>query len=146
MPTAESLNNTYFTNIVSNLEKMNESSSLSNDSMHVLIDKMKSNQQNGTYQISTAMTISKDTTTIKCLQCLLLTKFGYIGIMSYDDNIISGKPEIITRTVINSIDIQEDYKYTEPENKSAFTPDKIAIALGIGVLVFIIMTLIDKRK
>jgi len=147
LPTLNSLNNLPCKAIYDELKGMMKQNSIpNNDSIHVVYNGMDSLSAGDKFQIQSNTTIYKDSAIVNCQQILLLSRFGYICIAYYDKNEIPSASDTVLQKLIQDIDIDNDYVYVEPHNEPTFTPGKIAIALGIGVLVYLIMTLLDKRK
>lgn len=148
LPTVECLNNMPFEKIVENLEKMNgqKSNMSQSDTIRIAYHGMSSSTNDNRFQIHTSMTIYKDSVKMNCLQNLLLTKFGYVSVAYYEKKQTCRKYSDVMQKIILGVKIHDDYIYIEPQKESVFTPVKIAMSIGIGVLVYLIMVLFDKKK
>lgn len=147
LTTANVLNGFTFEEIARNLKRMNEQSKMPNtDSLRMVYNGTDKYTHGGKFYIRTLTTIYKDTVTLKCLQDLLLTRYGYISIVCYK----KGRTEDIFRdaatSITQGISIQNDYIYTEPQGQTAFTLIKIIISLCIGMAVYFIIILTGIRK
>jgi len=147
MPTVKGLNSLSYDAIFENLKEMNEKNHMPDtDSLRVVYNGMERFSNDGKFWICTSITVYKDSVNVNCLQNLLLSKFGYINVTYYDKSYITPDYEDVVQKMTQNIDVDDDYLYVEPQKESAFTPGKIAIALGVGILVYLMMVLLDKRK
>lgn len=147
MPTVKGLNSMSFDTIFDKLKEMNERNRMPDtDSLRIIYNGMDRFSKDGKFWIRTSMTVCMDSANVNCVQNLLLSKFGYISVAYYDKSFVTPDFENTIQKMVQGIDVDDDYVYVESHKDSAFTPAKIAIALGVGILVYLIMVLLDKRK
>lgn len=148
LPTIKPLSTYKFKDIVKEVEQMSKKvPQKQSDTLKVEYGEAKSYVVDGHFHVCTGMKILKDSVEVTCVQDLLLTKFGYISISCYakGDN-AQTQSRNITQLISKSIKVEPDYQYTEPEKPSVFTLRNIGISVGIGLLVFLIITILGKKK
>lgn len=148
LPSIKALSNFSFKNIIENVNKMNEESrKIQTNSLKIEYDKTENYIADGHYHISTKMIIHKDSVGMSCMQDLLLTKFGYISVSCYAKNGYAQK-EIgeMAQLISKNIKVEPDYQYSEPKKQSVFSLRNIGISVGIGLVVFVVITLLGKKK
>jgi hypothetical protein len=88
--------------------------------------------------------VNKDDSLKNC-QTLYLTKFGYVTVLSYEKEGAISIAKIVEQ-LSDMIQIHEDYKYSLPETRQGITIKHILISLCIGLIVYVLITLMQKSK
>lgn len=146
-PTVKSLNEFSFETIVKELKEMNDKNrKFDSDSIHVIYNGMDTFSNDGKLGVSMSLTVYNDSSSINCLQNLLMSKFGYISITCYNKEQMTSDFEDIVQEIIKGINIDIDYLYIEPQEKSGFTFTNVAIGLGAGILIFLVLMFFENRK
>ena len=145
LPTAKTLNEFQFKKIVEDVTNTSKQSTIQTDTLQITYKSTESKSENENYHIYTYSVITKDSITLDCAQDLYLTKFGYISIMSYKKaSGIYSLSEVLD-SLFDKIQVQQEYKYTEPIPKQRFTVKQIAISACIGLLVYVVMMFFSKK-
>jgi len=146
-PSMRSLNEFQFSKIAEEITTVIKNEmSVTTDTLQTVYKSTELKVANDNYHIYTNFTIVKDSITIDGLQDMLLTKFGYISMLSYK------KPEgiyalqAVANLLSGSIRVEETFKYTEPVVTQRFTLKQIAFTLCIGLLVYVIIMFVFKDK
>ncbi|MBO5641836.1 MAG: hypothetical protein J5900_05315 [Prevotella sp.] len=146
-PTTKSLSQYSFKDIVKGLRTLSKQTTSSlNDTIKVETNEVESSTDNDVYKITTLATILKNNNKVDCLQNLIVTKFGYITVAFYQKGSGSSVSKEVVDKLISQIKIEDDYKYTEPQTESLFSPIKIGITIGIGLLVYFMIIFIDRKR
>ena len=138
VPTAKSLNLFTFREIEQTLNKQTESDS-------VYLDGRESDVENGRYIFIISSSLDNDTISLRCKQYMLLTRFGYLTVFDY----LKGEEDTLFmsgRSLISNVVVDNDYIYSEPKRKGGLDLKSVIYALAIGVIVYIVMTLFQKRR
>ncbi|GHT21772.1 hypothetical protein FACS189430_02410 [Bacteroidia bacterium] len=139
IPTAGTLNQFTPEQIAGNISKFNQQSEITNDSLQLKYENMTV----ANYRVLSYFAIRKNADTLRNCQLMYFSKFGYVSVLYYDKN----KPPIkeLPDDLSNIIEIQQDYRYAEPA-KSGISFKNILISLLLGVLVYAVIMLFQKRK
>lgn len=144
-PTTKALSQYSFKDIVKEVRTLSkQTTSSSNDTINVETNDVEGSMDNDVYRITNLTTILKNGNKIDCLQNLIVTKFGYLSVAFYQKG--SGTSKKVVEKLISQIKIEDDYKYTEPKTGSLFSPIKIGITIGIGLLVYFMIIFIDRKR
>lgn len=148
MPTVKSLDNYKFNDIVTQVKQMAKTVQYKqSDTLRIDGETIDSYVFEDGFHVTNNMNIFKDSIVWACVQDLLLTKFGYISIASYSkDRETQLQSNNVAKIISQNIKVDSDYKYVEPKTNSLFTIRNIAISVGVGILVFMIMSFIGKKK
>lgn len=146
-PTTKALSQYSFKDIVKGLKTQSKQTTSSlNDTIKVETNEVESSTDNDVYRIATLTTILKNDNRIDCLQNLIVTKFGYLSVAFYQKGSSTSVSKKVVEKLISQIKIEDDYKYTEPKTGSLFSPIKIGITIGIGLLVYFMIIFIDRKR
>lgn len=146
-PTTKALSPYSFKDIVKGLKTQSKQTTSSvNDTINVETNDVECYIDNDVYRIATLTTILKNDNRIDCLQNLIVTKFGYLSVAFYQKGSSTSVSKKVVEKLISQIKIEDDYKYTEPKTESLFSPIKIGITIGIGLLVYFMIIFIDRKR
>lgn len=146
LPTVNSLNNFNFKKIIADVNDMNQKQILAlSDSIFIKLMDTKYTLDDGAFNIQTVSMISKDTLCINCLQNLYITKYGYISISSYKKENGRYRLQDVNDVIVGSLEVSEEYLYKEPLQKEYFTIEQIAISVGLGLLVYMLLVFVNKK-
>ena len=145
LPTMKTLNEFQFKKIVEDVTNTNKQSVIQTDTLKITYKNTESKIENENYHIYSYSVIVKDSITLDCAQDLYLTKFGYISIMSYKKaNGIYSLSEM-QNLLFDKIQVKQEYKYIEPVPQQRFTIKQIAIAVCVGLLVYVVLMVFSKK-
>lgn len=146
-PTTKALSQYSFKDIVKEVRTLSkQTTSSSNDTINVETNDVEGSMDNDVYRITNLTTILKNGNKIDCLQNLIVTKFGYLSVAFCQKGSSSFNSKEVVDKLISQIKIEDDYKYTEPKTESLFSPIKIGITIGIGLLVYFMIMFIDRKR
>lgn len=147
LPTAKTLSQYPFKDIFTEVKNMNAQATLPhNDSLKVKYKGTEAKVVNDTYRIVTSSSVIKNKREAECMQTLLLAKFGYVSIAVYGKEKKISDMQALSDKIIAGIKLENKYEYREPESRNVFTLTNIVITFGIGLIVYIIIAFIDKKR
>jgi len=146
VPTIKTLNLLTFEQIVSEQEKQKKQGEINNDTLHVRFIQAYPEVKDGAYSIYRYYKAQHRSDSLNTCQALRLTKFGYVMVLAYQKDIAGTIPiEKVSALLSGSISVQPDYIYSEPQKKG-ISLKHILISLAIGVLAYVVITVISKIK
>ena len=147
LPTMKTLNEFSFQKIVEDVTNTTKQGlSSGTDTLQVTYKGMHSKNENGNYHISTYFSIVKDSVALDCEQNLQLTKFGYISTTNYRKANGTYSLMEMSDLLSNNIEVQQEYKYAEPVPNQHFTVKNIVISVCVGLLVYLVIMFLSKKK
>jgi hypothetical protein len=144
-PTVNMLNRFEFNQIVEDIAKMNNSSTIHNDTLHVDFENIEPVIHNNNYYVNSYFLIVNNDKSLKNCQTLYLAKFGYVSVISYEKEGAIPIKEILEQ-LSDMIQINPEYKYSFIEEKKGLTFKHVLISLGIGLIVYISIMFFQKLK
>ena len=135
LPTVKSLNQMTFEQIAKELKKSIdfENKQSPHGPIKNVTDNFIEDKESHSFRINSKLISGKKERNYT--QIILLTKFGFLKIFSYEA--VGTKPNNEqVNNLLSKIKVSESYQYTEPVSKSRFNIWNILIAFAIGLVVY----------
>jgi len=135
LPTVKSLNQMTFEQITKELKKSIdfENKQFQEGQIRSISDNFIADKESHVFRINGKLISGKKERNYT--QIILLTKFGFLKIFSYEA--VGTKPNNEqVNNLLSKIKVSESYQYTEPVSKSRFNIWNILIAFAIGLVVY----------
>jgi hypothetical protein len=145
LPAVNMLNQFKFDKIVEDITKMNKSTKIHNDTLHVHFEKIEPIIRDNDYLTNSYFLIINNDKSLKNCQTLYLAKFGYVSVVSYEKEGAMPIAKILEQ-LSDIIQIHSEHKYSLIETKKGLTFKHIFISFGIGMIVYVLITFFQKFK
>jgi hypothetical protein len=145
MPTINNLNKFSFKQLLSDIEKTNQSGQIKSDTLQVTFDSINSLVYGNKHVVNSYFSMAKDSLFIENCQTFYPTKFGYITVLSYKkegDHIPMGE---MLHQLSDLIQIEDEYQYV-PFQKRGISIRHIIISLCAGLFVYSVIAYFPKLK
>lgn len=146
LPTNNSLNTFTFDAICSQVQQSNgQAQKTIGDSIKLNNVHTSTKVSKGKYNILTEIKATKNSSDYMCLRDQYLTKYGFISINCYKKTDCKIKLTEVDSLITSHLIVQDEYEYSEPSSSSVFSISNIIISLMVGGILYLIMSLFEKK-